>query len=143
MKKLMTLATLLVLLLVAFAPLVLAQQDVSQTEPMDTAPADTAPTDTAPADTAPAPPAPGVELTLEDPFSLDENGNLAINCDAVFRNLALLDRYRSTPQESDPRFQADLANTQGLSQICVDNGLASFGQVSDDSGGAAFEQYQT
>lgn len=127
LKKLMTLATLLVVLLVAYTPLVLAQQDASQTTPMKT---------------APAPPAPSIQLTLEDPFSFDASNNLVLDCNAVFRNLALLDHYRGTTQESDPQFQADLADTENLSRTCVNNGLASFGQASRGSEGAGTEQYQ-
>lgn len=120
MKKLMTLVMLLVVLLVAYTPLVLAQQ-------------------TAPAQTTPAPPAPSIQLTLEDPFSFDESNNLVLDCNAVFRNLALLDHYRGTTQESDSQFQADLADTENLSRICVNNGLASFGQASRGSEGAGTE----
>ena len=105
---------------------------------------DTTPADTVPTETAPVPPAPSVELTLEDPFSFDESNNLVLDCVrcGIPEPLALLDRYRGTTLESEPQFQADLVDTESLSQIRVDNGLASFGQISNDSEGAGFEQYQ-
>ena len=124
MKKLMTLVTVMALLLVAFAPLVLAQQEVAETPPAETAP-------------------PPFELVLEDPYSLNENSDLVLDCDAVFRNLALLNSYRDTTLASNPEFQANLTDTEDLSQVCVDAGLASFGQVSDDSESASFEQYES
>ncbi len=120
MKKLMTLVTVMALLLVAFAPLVLAQQEVAETPPAETAP-------------------PPFELELEDPFSLNENSDLVLDCDAVFRNFALLNSYRDTTLASNPEFQASLTDTEDLSQVCVDAGLASFGQVSDDSERASVE----
>ncbi len=129
MKKLMTLATVMALLLVAFAPLVLAQQEAAETPPAETPPAEVPP--------------PPFELVLEEPFSLNENSDLVLDCDAVFRNLALLNTYRDTTLVSNPQYQASLAETEDLSQICVDAGLASFGQVSDDSEESAdVEQYE-
>ena len=133
MKKLMTLATVMALLLVAFAPLVLAQQEAAETPPAETPPVEPTPAETSP---------PPFELVLEDPFSFDADNNLITNCDAVFRNLALLNSYRDTSLASNPEFQASLADTESLSQVCVDAGLASFGQVSDDSEGTGFEQYE-
>ncbi len=133
MKKLMTLATVMALLLVAFAPLVLAQQEAAETPPAETPPATPPPVETTP---------PPFELVLEDPFSLDADGNLITNCDAVFRNLALLNSYRDTSLASNPEYQASLADTESLSQVCVDAGLASYGQVADDSEGTGFEQYE-
>lgn len=131
--RLMTLATMLVLL-TAFAPLVLAQQNTSETPPAETPPAEPPPAEAAP---------PPFELVLEDPFSLNENSDLVLDCDAVFRNLALLNTYRDTTLVSNPQYQASLAETEDLSQICVDAGLASFGQVSDDSEESAdVEQYE-
>lgn len=124
MKKLMTLVTVMALLLVAFAPLVLAQQEVAETPPAEAAP-------------------PPFELELEDPFSLNEDRDLVLDCDAVFRNLALLNSYRDTTLASNPEFQASLTDTEVLSQVCVDAGLASFGQVSDDSESASVEQYDS
>ena len=128
MKKSMTLVTVMALLLVAFAPLVLAQQEAAETPPAETPPAEAAP--------------PPFELVLEDPFSLDEDSDLVLDCDAVFRNLALLNSYRDTTLASNPEFQASLADTESLSQICIDAGLASFGQVSEDSESTGVEQYE-
>ncbi len=130
----MTMATVMALLLVAFAPLVLAQQDTSETPPAEPPPAEPPPAEPAP---------PPFELVLEDPFSLNEDSDLVLDCDAVFRNLALLNSYRGTTLESNPEFQASLADTENLSQICVDAGLASFGQVSEDSESASVEQYDS
>lgn len=128
MKKSMTLAAVMALLLVAFAPLVLAQQEAAETPPAETPPAEAAP--------------PPFELVLEDPFSLNEDNDLVLDCDAAFRNLALLNSYRETTLASNPEFQASLADTESLSQICIDAGLASFGQVSEDSGSTGVEQYE-
>ena len=131
--KLMTLATMLVLL-TAFAPLVLAQQNTSETPPAETPPAEPPPAEAA---------APPFELVLEDPFSLNEDSDLVLDCDAVFRNLALLNSYRDTTLASNPEFQASLADTESLSQICIDAGLASFGQVSEDpEESTGVEQYE-
>jgi hypothetical protein len=106
MKRLMTLATAMALLLVAFAPPVLAQQDTSEAPPA-----------VAPSSEPPPTEAALFELVLGYPFSLNENSDLVFDCDAVFRNFALLSTYRGTMLEGNPEFQPALADAEDLSQF--------------------------
>ncbi len=152
-KTVTTLTALLALFLLAFAPLVLAQQEdetlLGETEPAlvppedppgKTAPAITPPAETPLGETEPtiAPPeedppaqdshpdeAPGSPFDLENPVSLVSD-KIVIDCVVVFQNLAQLEQQRDA-QASDPAFQLELAQTEDFAQLCLDSGFTTPG----------------
>ena len=125
LKKVTTLTAMLALSLVAFAPLVLAQQDASLNQPTG--------------ETAQSP-----LINLGDPFRLDEAGNLTIDCRVAFQNLAQLQPFSDT-LTNDPEFQSKLSEAKELTALCADNGyspLDSAGPRPSEPNSAGFQQYQ-
>lgn len=120
-KKVTTLAIALVLLLVAFAPLVLAQQNTAPDQSAGQAQA--------------APP-----IDLANPFVLDENNNLVIDCGVAFGNLAQLEPFRRALAD-DPEFQSRLSAAEDLVRLCTQNGFSPF-VAPGGSGNTGMEQYQ-
>ena len=128
LKKVTALTAMLALaLLIAFAPLVLAQQDASLNQPTG--------------ETAQSP-----LINLGDPFRLDEAGNLIVDCRVAFQNLAQLQPFSDT-LTNDPEFQSKLSEAKELTALCADNGyspLESAGGTNQPSqpNSAGFQQYQ-
>ena len=127
LKKLTTMVAVLVLLTLLAAPLVLAQQDTGQSVGQDQQPAEQAQT----------PP-----INLGDPFTLDANGNLTVDCGMAFSNLAQLEPFR-TVLANDQEFQSRLADAENLVQLCVNNGFSPFGNTgAQPPGSTTGNQYQ-
>ena len=127
LKKVTTLMAMLALSLVAFAPLVLAQQDASPDQPTG--------------ETVQSPLG-----NLGDPFRLNQNGDLVIDCGVAFQNLAQLQALSDT-LANDPEFQSKLSETTELTQLCVDNGFSPLDSTGgpnqpSEPNGAGFQQYQ-
>ena len=128
-KKVTTLAIALVLLLVAFAPLVLAQQSPETDQSMGEA---------TPNQDQPAGGTQSSLPTLENPYVLDANGNIEIDCGAVFSNLVQLEMVADQLQ-NDPQFQSELQQAQNLAQLCMNGG---FSPTATNPNSTGFEQYQ-
>jgi hypothetical protein len=124
LKKMMTLAGVLVLLTLLAAPLVLAQQGTDQQAPDQQGVAQPAAGGTQPS-----------LPTLEDPFRFNSSGNVVIDCDAAYRNFVRLELANDT-SANDPEVQSELAQAQNLVEICVFEGSGS------QSGGNGIDQYQ-
>jgi hypothetical protein len=116
----------LVLLTLLAAPLVLAQQDPGQNVGQD----------------QPAAPAQTPPINLGDPFTLDANGNLTVDCGMAFSNLAQLEPFR-TVLANDQTFQSKLADAESLVQLCTNNGFSPFGDTgAQPPGSTTGNQYQ-
>ena len=126
LKKLTTMVAVLVLLTLLAAPLVLAQQDPGQNVGQGQ-----------PAEQAQTPP-----INLGDPFTLDANGNLTVDCGVAFGNLAQLEPFR-TVLANDQTFQSKLADAESLVQLCTNNGFSPFGDTgAQPPGSTTGNQYQ-
>ena len=136
-KKVSALMLMLVLLL-ASAPLVLAQvteqqQDVSQNQPTQPGQQDLSqnqPTQSGEQNTSQNQPTQSPTSSLKDITELDANNNLVVNCGA------LVDRFAHFPQigldkiANDPNLQLEMMQATDLVQLCTDEGFPNNGQPS-------------
>ena len=129
LKKATTIVAVLILLILVATPIVLAQQSPGTDQSTGEAP----PNQDQPAgETQPSLPA------LENPYVLDANGNIEIDCGAVFSNLVQLEMVAEQLQ-NDPQFQTELQQAQNLAELCINGG---FSPTATNPNSTGFEQYQ-
>ena len=111
-KKVVTIAAVLVLMTLVAAPWVLAQQYPTQSQPTYGG----TPTSNPSSEGTP----PALPTTIY-PYSLDSNGNVVIDCQAAFSNLAQLELV-SGSLANDPTYKSELEQAKYLAQVCVIQG---------------------
>src|SRR5919202_3338184 len=129
LKKATTIVAVRMVLILVAAPLVLAQQSPETDQSMGEA---------TPNQDQPAGGTQSSLPTLENPYVLDANGNIEIDCGAVFSNLVQLEMVAEQLQ-NDPQFQTELQQAQNLAQLCINGG---FSPTATNSNSTGFEQYQ-